>query len=51
MSIEAMEGVLKYWDSTLMEPKIVAFEPWKITVDTTNHSNDRNNSTNTSILR
>ena len=46
MSIEAMEGVLKYWDSTLMEPKIVAFEPWKITVDTTNHTNDRNNSTN-----
>lgn len=46
MSIEAMEGILKYWDSTLMEPKIVAFEPWKITVDTTNHTNDRNNSTN-----
>ncbi len=33
MSIEAMEGVLKYWDNNLMSPKIVAFEPWKITVD------------------
>ena len=46
MSIEAMEGVLKYWDNNLMSPKIVAFEPWKITVDTSNPFNDRNNDTN-----
>ena len=46
MSIEAMEGVLKYWDNNLMSPKIVAFEPWKITVDPSNPFDDRNNDTN-----
>jgi hypothetical protein len=32
-SIERMEDLLKYWDSSLQWPKIVAFEPWKITTD------------------
>lgn len=30
-SIERMEEVLLYWDGALQWPKIVAFEPWKIT--------------------
>ena len=51
MSIEAMEGVLKYWDNNLMSPKIVAFEPWKITVDTSNPFNDRSNDNNTKYAK
>lgn len=31
ISIERMEDVLKYWDTKLQWPKIIAFEPWKIT--------------------
>jgi hypothetical protein len=30
-SIERMEDLLKHWDSVLQWPKIIAFEPWKIT--------------------
>ncbi len=30
-SIERMEDLLKHWDSVLKWPKIIAFEPWKIT--------------------
>ncbi len=30
-SIERMEDLLIYWDSNLLWPKIIAFEPWKIT--------------------
>lgn len=30
-SIERMENVLLYWDGALQWPRIVAFEPWKIT--------------------
>ncbi len=30
-SIERMEDHLKHWDSVLSWPKIIAFEPWKIT--------------------
>lgn len=31
ISIERMEDAIKYWDSTLLWPKIIAFEPWKVT--------------------
>lgn len=31
VSIEKMEDLLKYWDENLYPPKIIAFEPWKIT--------------------
>lgn len=30
-SIERMEDLLIYWDTHLLWPKIIAFEPWKIT--------------------
>jgi hypothetical protein len=32
-SIERMEDLLIYWDTHLLWPKIIAFEPWKITTD------------------
>ena len=32
-SIERMENLLIYWDTNLQPPKIIAFEPWKITTD------------------
>jgi hypothetical protein len=32
-SIERMEDLLIYWDTHLQWPKIIAFEPWKITTD------------------
>jgi hypothetical protein len=32
-SIERMEDLLIYWDENLQWPRIVAFEPWKITTD------------------
>jgi hypothetical protein len=38
-SIERMEELLKYWDENLHPPKIIAFEPWKIT--TGDHVADR----------
>jgi hypothetical protein len=31
LSIERMEKLLVYWDTNLMPPRIIAFEPWKIT--------------------
>lgn len=31
VSIERMEDLLIYWDANLQWPKIIAFEPWKIT--------------------
>ena len=30
-SIERMEDLLKHWNSVLQWPKVIAFEPWKIT--------------------
>ena len=30
-SIQRFEDALKYWDSALQWPRIIAFEPWKIT--------------------
>jgi hypothetical protein len=39
LSIERMEDLLKYWDENLHPPKIIAFEPWKIT--TGDHVTDR----------
>ncbi len=32
-SIERMEDLLIYWDTHLLWPKIIAFEPWKIPTD------------------
>jgi hypothetical protein len=32
-SIERMEDLLLYWDANLAWPKVIAFEPWKITQD------------------
>ena len=43
-SIERMEDLLKYWDTNLQWPKIIAFEPWKIT--TGNTITDRNSEEN-----
>ena len=43
-SIEAMEGLLQYWNTNLIPPKIIAFEPMKIT--TSNYVSDRTNETN-----
>ena len=43
-SIEAMEGLLQYWNTNLVSPKIIAFEPWKIT--TSDYVSDRTNETN-----
>ncbi len=31
LSIERMEKLLMYWDTNLQPPRIIAFEPWKIT--------------------
>ena len=30
-SLERMEDLLQYWDAHLAEPRLIAFEPWKIT--------------------
>ena len=43
-SIEDMEGLLQYWNTNLIPPKIIAFEPIKIT--TSNYVSDRTNETN-----
>ncbi len=43
-SIERMEDLLKYWDTNLQWPKIIAFEPWKIT--TGDYIADRNSEEN-----
>ncbi len=43
-SIEDMEGLLQYWNTNLIPPKIIAFEPMKIT--TSNYVSDRTNETN-----
>jgi hypothetical protein len=32
-SIERMEDLLKHWDAVLQWPKVIAFEPWKITTE------------------
>jgi hypothetical protein len=43
-SIERMEDLLRHWDSVLQWPKIIAFEPWKIT--TGDYIADRYTATN-----
>ena len=44
ISIERMEDLLLYWNTNLQWPKIIAFEPWKIT--TGDYVADRNSEEN-----
>jgi len=48
-SIERMEDVLKYWNTHLQWPKVIAFEPWKIT--TGDYIADRNTPQNYSYAK
>lgn len=43
-SIERMEDLLIYWDTNLQWPKVIAFEPWKIT--TSDYVADRQSAEN-----
>lgn len=48
-SIERMEQVLMYWDEHLAWPRIIAFEPWKITMG--NYITDRESEENKKLAK